>query len=347
MLSAQSVTKRFGADPGYAAVRDANLELHGGEFVSIVGRSGSGKSTLLALLGALTKPTEGRVLLDGTDAWDRPEAELAAIRSRQIGFIFQFPSLLSNLTVVDNVVVPALLAGSAPVERAYQRAYDLLARVGLAERTDVYPDRLSGGEQRRAVIARALVNSPPLLLADEPTSDLDEGTETEIITLLEELQRVEAFGFILVTHNLQLAKRAQRIYEMRQGTLAPLDLADAAVGSGDCHRHFPPALAHDDRELAVGHRACRTIGLGGDLWRSARTFLLAGAIMFAGILVMDFAVAKYQQLQVREHGPGSPDWRKWRWRAFRARFSRFPNSGRGGTSWRCTCRMSEASSRSM
>jgi len=176
-----------------------------------------------------------------------------------------------------------------------------VARVGLAERADVYPDRLSGGEQRRAVIARALVNSPPLLLADEPTSDLDESTETEIITLLEELQRVEAFGFILVTHNLQLAKRAQRVYEMRQGTLAPLDLADA-VGSGDRQRHFPPALAYVDREPAVARRARGTMGLGGDLWRSARTFLLASAMMFAGILVVDFGLAKYQQLQVRDPG---------------------------------------------
>jgi ABC-type lipoprotein export system ATPase subunit len=239
MLSAQSLTKRYGVNPGYDAVRDVSLELQAGEFISIIGRSGSGKSTLLALLGALTRPTEGRVMLDGTDVWARPEAELAAIRSRHIGFIFQFPSLLASLTAVDNVAVPALLGRTMEVERAYQRAYDLLARVGLAERADAYPESLSGGEQRRAVIARALINSPPLLLADEPTSDLDESTETEIITLLEELQRAEGFGFILVTHNLQLATHAQRVYEMRQGALAPLDLPDVTAEPGYRQRHFP------------------------------------------------------------------------------------------------------------
>jgi ABC-type lipoprotein export system ATPase subunit len=110
ILSAQSVTRRYGGDPGYEAVRDVSLDLHSGEFISIVGRSGSGKSTLLVLLGALIKPTQGRVLLDGTDLWARPEAELAAIRCRYIGFVFQVPSLLPNLTAVDNIAVPAFSA---------------------------------------------------------------------------------------------------------------------------------------------------------------------------------------------------------------------------------------------
>lgn len=302
ILSAQSLTKRYGASSSYAAVRDVNLELHDGEFISIVGRSGSGKSTLLALLGALTKPTEGRVLLDGTDVWTLPEVELAAIRSRQIGFIFQFPSLLPNLTALDNVAVPALLDRTMEVERAYERAYDLLARVGLADRADTYPDSMSGGEQRRTAIARALVNSPPLLLADEPTSDLDEDTETEIITLLEELQRAEAFGFVLVTHNLKLAERAQRVYEMEQGTLVPLNLPDVAVEPERQRRHFTPAGGYDDREPATPRAGRGSIRLGRDLWRSVRTFLVASATIFAVILLVDFAVAKYQELQVREHG---------------------------------------------
>ena len=223
-LSAQSLTKRYGTASGHEAVRDASLELQAGEFVSIVGRSGSGKSTLMAMLGALTRPTEGKLLLDGTDVWTLSEAELATFRSRRIGFIFQFPSLLSNLTAVDNVAVPALLGRTMDAEQAYARAYDLLARVGLRERADAYPGSMSGGEQRRVAIARALINSPPLLLADEPTSDLDEDTETDIIDLLEQLQRTESFGFVLVTHNLELAKRARRTYEMRQGVLAATDL---------------------------------------------------------------------------------------------------------------------------
>ena len=221
-LSAQSLTKRYGAAPGYAAVRGASLELETGEFVSIVGRSGSGKSTLMAMLGALTKPTQGKLLLDGTDVWTLAETELATFRARHIGFVFQIPSLLSNLTAVDNVAVPALLGRTMDVDEAYARAHDLLARVGLADRADAYPSSLSGGEQRRVVIARALVNSPRLLLADEPTSDLDENTETDVIDLLEDLQRTESFGFVLVTHNLELARRAQRTYEMRQGVLEQL-----------------------------------------------------------------------------------------------------------------------------
>ncbi|MEA2963931.1 MAG: hypothetical protein QOI46_4029, partial [Alphaproteobacteria bacterium] len=188
-LSAQSLTKRYGAAAGHEAVRDASLELEAGEFVSIVGRSGSGKSTLMAMLGALTRPTDGRLLLDGTDVWTLSEAELATFRSRRIGFIFQFPSLLSNLTAVDNVAVPALLGRTMDAGKAYARAYDLLVRVGLRDRADAYPASMSGGEQRRVAIARALINSPPLLLADEPTSVLDEDTETDFIVLLEQLQR--------------------------------------------------------------------------------------------------------------------------------------------------------------
>ena len=223
-LSAQVLTKRYGDAPGYAAVRGVSLELSRGEFVSIVGRSGSGKSTLMAMLGALTRPTEGRLLLDGTDVWTLPESERATFRSHHVGFIFQFPSLLSNLTAVDNVAVPALLGRTMEAEEAYARAHDLIARVGLADRADAYPGSMSGGEQRRVAVARALINAPPLLLADEPTSDLDEDSETDIIDLLERLQRTEAFGFVLVTQDLKLAKRAQRSYEMRQGTLAATDL---------------------------------------------------------------------------------------------------------------------------
>lgn len=302
ILSAQSVTKRYGAGPAYEAVRDASLELHTGEFVSIVGRSGSGKSTLLALLGALTKPTEGKVLLDGSDVWALSEAALATFRSRHIGFIFQFPSLLSNLTAVDNVAVPALLSGTMDVGQAYSRAYDLLARVGLAGRADAYPDSMSGGEQRRVVIARALINSPPLLLADEPTSDLDEDTETEIISLLEELQRSEAFGLVLVTHNLALAKHAQRTCEMSRGVLAPIDFPDVAGEEKPRRRHLTPAGVHIEVESTGPGTARRPILPGANLWRGAQTFLLAGAAIFAVILVVDFGVAKYQEMRVRDRG---------------------------------------------
>src|SRR5262249_28540624 len=124
------------------------------------------------------------LLLDGTDVWTLPESERATFRSRHVGFVFQFPSLLSNLTAVDNVAVPALLGRTMEAEEAYARAHDLLARVGLADRAEAYPGSMSGGEQRRVAVARALINAPPLLLADEPTSDLDEDTESDIIDLL-------------------------------------------------------------------------------------------------------------------------------------------------------------------
>ena len=302
MLSAQSVTKCYGTGVGYDAVHEVNLELQAGEFISIVGRSGSGKSTLLAMLGALTEPTQGRVLLDSNDIWAMSEAELAGLRNRKIGFIFQFPSLLSNLTAADNVAFPALLGRTMAVEAAYARAYELLARVGLADRADAYPDSMSGGEQRRAVIARALINSPSLLLADEPTSDLDEDTENDIMALLEELQRSEVFAFVLVTHNLELARHAERVYEMRQGALVPADLPDVTVPVQRRSRYFAPshiAGGVDAATLVVAHRPAL---LSENLWRGVLTCLVAGAAIFTGILLIDFGVAKYQEMQLRDRG---------------------------------------------
>jgi ABC-type lipoprotein export system ATPase subunit len=296
-LSAQSLTKRYGTSPGYEAVRDASLELRPGEFISIVGRSGSGKSTLMAMLGALTEPTQGKVLLDGTDIWTLSEADLARFRSRHIGFVFQFPSLLPNLTAVDNVALPVLLGRTMPGEKAYARAYDLLARVGLTDRADAFPGSMSGGEQRRVAIARALVNSPALLLADEPTSDLDEDTEADILDLLERLQQTESFGFVLVTHNLALAERAQRGYEMRQGVLAAADLPQAAR-EGERRRHFGPATVHPEPSFPVAART--PIRLGANLWRGVQILLLAASVVLGAVLLADFGVEKYQAMQVRE-----------------------------------------------
>jgi ABC-type lipoprotein export system ATPase subunit len=292
-LSAQSLTKRYGAAPGHAAVRGASLDVGRGEFISIVGRSGSGKSTLMAMLGALTEPTAGRVLLDGTDVWMLPETERATFRACHVGFVFQFPSLLSNLTAVDNVAVPALLGRTMPAEEAYARAHELLARVGLADRADAYPDGMSGGEQRRVAVARALINAPPLLLADEPTSDLDEDTETDIIDLLEGLQRRDAFGLVLVTHDLRLAARAQRSFEMRQGTLAA--------------RELPRLEAAPHRSVAGASVAAPPVGpprapvrLGESFWRGVRIFLPAAAAILAAILLADFGVDTYQSMRLRE-----------------------------------------------
>ena len=301
ILSAQSLTKRYGAARGYEAVRDASLELQAGEFVSIVGRSGSGKSTLLAMLGALTPPTEGTLLLDGTDVWELSETERATFRCRQIGFVFQFPSLLSNLTAVDNIAVPALLGRTMHSAEAYARAYSLLARVGLADRADAYPGNMSGGEQRRIVIARALINSPRLLLGDEPTSDLDEDTEGDIIDLLERLQQSDSFGLVLVTHNLEIARHATRTYEMRQGILEATDLPPVSVEAESRPRRFAgKILAELEPEMPAAARV--SIGLGANLWRSVQTLVIGGAVVFVCILLVDFGLAKYQETQVRARG---------------------------------------------
>ena len=302
ILSAQSLTKRFGPGSGYEAVRGASFELQAGEFISIVGRTGSGKSTLLAMLGALTEPTAGKLLLNGADVWALSEEERSIFRSRHVGFIFQFPSLLPNLTAVDNVAVPALLGGTMDAKAAYARASDLLARVGLADRTDAYPGSMSGGEQRRVVIARALINSPPLLLADEPTSDLDEDTEADIIDLFEQLQGSEAFSFVLVTHNLELARHAQRSFEMRQGMLAAADFPLTVLEVEPRVRHFGPAEVDVRPERPAPAPMREPVRLGRNLWDVVQTFLLGAAAILAAILLVDFAVSKYQEMQIRERG---------------------------------------------
>lgn len=299
LLAAQALTKRYGSGSGYEATRSASLELRAGEYVSIVGRSGSGKSTLLAMLGGLTRPTHGRAVLDGTDLWALSESELAAFRCRYIGFVFQFPSLLSNLTALDNVALPALLGHTMTADEAYAQGSRLLAQLGLAGRADTFPGDLSGGEQRRVAIARALVNSPLLLLADEPTSDLDEETEAEIIEVLEQQHREKKFGLVLVTHNVGLARHAQCVYEMRQGVLAPAVLPSSTQ---PYPRRVRPAAISPSPAPSSRADAGEAIALGANLWRSLRLVAVAGVGVLAAILVGDRAVAKYQQMQLQERG---------------------------------------------
>jgi putative ABC transport system ATP-binding protein/macrolide transport system ATP-binding/permease protein/lipoprotein-releasing system ATP-binding protein len=248
------------------------------------------------MLGALTRPTEGKVLLDGADVWMLAESELADFRCRQIGFIFQFASLLPNLSAVDNVALPALLGRTMDAQAAYARAYHLLAQVGLAQRADAYPAAISGGEQRRVAVARALINSPRLLLADEPTSDLDEDTEADII---EHLQHTHAFGLALVTHNLEIANRAQRKYEMRQGVLMPSERPELSRAPPDRRRQFGSVspLASEPIEPAAARAPIR---LGRNLRHQLQTLMLVGVIILAGIALLDFGVGRYQAMQVRE-----------------------------------------------
>ncbi len=219
MLQARNLSRRYAAESGLVeAVRDISLGLEPGRFLAIVGRSGSGKSTLLAMLAGLCRPTSGEVLWNGVDLWTLTEAERAAFRNREVGLVFQFASLLPTLRVVDNVALPALMGGTDE-DKAYHRAAELLARVGLSDRANAYPPELSGGEQRRAALARAIMSAPPILLADEPTSDLDEDNEAEVLELLEEFHRRDRVALVIVTHDPAIARRADRVVEIRDGTI--------------------------------------------------------------------------------------------------------------------------------
>ena len=196
---------------------DVSLQLAGGEAVAITGPSGSGKSTLLNLLGALDLPTRGEVRFNGTNLSQLREVELATLRNRQIGFIFQLHHLLPQCTVLENVLIPTLTGKSTDADRS--RAAQLLERVGLQHRLTHRPGQLSGGECQRVAVARALINQPKLLLADEPTGSLDHANATALSQLLVELNREKGVALVVVTHSLELAKQLPRVLELRGGVL--------------------------------------------------------------------------------------------------------------------------------
>ena len=220
MLSCSKVSKTYVTERGpMEAVKGIDLDLPAGGFTAVVGPSGSGKSSLLAMIGGLSRPTGGAVRVEDTDIWALPDHRLAHFRNCRIGFVFQFPSLLPALRVVDNVALPALLAQGRDRSSVYQRASELLDRLGVAQHLDAYPGEISAGEQRRAAIARALINAPTLLLADEPTSDLDAAAEGEMMEQFRELIRTDAMTLLMVTHNLRLAEQADRIVHIADGRL--------------------------------------------------------------------------------------------------------------------------------
>ncbi|MDQ4076984.1 MAG: ABC transporter ATP-binding protein [Chloroflexota bacterium] len=200
------------------ALRGVSLTVDAGEFLALVGASGSGKSTLLTLLGGLDRPTSGRVVVQDVDLAQANEKVLTLHRRERVGFIFQRFELLPRLTAWENVATPLMFAGIAPKERR-ARAEALLEQVGLADRMDHLPSQLSGGEQQRVAIARALVHDPLLLLADEPTGNLDSHTGATIMNLLRELNRERDVTLIVVTHDIEVAKYAERIVRLRDGLL--------------------------------------------------------------------------------------------------------------------------------
>ena len=220
MLSARGLRKDYVTERGeVAAVDGIDLEIAAGRYAAIIGRSGSGKSSLMAMIGGLSRPSHGEVRVDGTDIWSLSENGLAAFRNKRIGYVFQFASLLPTLRLVDNVALPAMLGGGGRSSATYSRAAGLLGQMGLGDHLDAYPSEVSAGEQRRAVIARALINEPALILADEPTSDLDEQTEIEIMDELLAVNRERGTTLILVTHNLALAGHMDRVFALHDGKL--------------------------------------------------------------------------------------------------------------------------------
>lgn len=201
------------------ALDHVSLKVMPGEFISVVGPSGSGKSTLLSIIGCLAKPTSGKVLIDGVDVTELSEGELSDIRCHKIGFIFQFFNLIPTLTALENVELPTIFAGKLSEWEMRDRALELLDLVGLLDRANHRPSELSGGQQQRVAIARALANDPALVLADEPTGNLDSKTGSEVISLMEELNRETGKTFIIVTHDTNVAKRTRKILYMVDGRL--------------------------------------------------------------------------------------------------------------------------------
>lgn len=221
MIALNQVNKTYRPKnvPAVPAVCDVSLNVEKGEFVVITGRSGSGKTTLLNLVAGLARPTQGQVMIDGVDLWSLSDAEQSLLRNRMMGFVFQFTSLLSSLTVLENVTLPTILSGTPNKQETGMRARRLLDQVGLADKLSAYPRHLSAGQQQRVVLARALINQPQLLLADEPTSNLDEQTEHEIIALIQEIHRTSGITVLLVTHSGQLVPRGTRTLHMSAGSI--------------------------------------------------------------------------------------------------------------------------------
>jgi putative ABC transport system ATP-binding protein len=219
VLEAVQVARRYaGGDTAVVALRGVDLSLAPGEFVAVMGPSGCGKSTLLHLCGAMDRPSSGRVSLEGRDLSQLDDDRLTRVRRTRIGFVFQFFNLLPTLTVAENIALPAML-GSVPPAEANRRAADLASRVGLDGRLRHYPQQLSGGEMQRAAIARAVVHRPALLIADEPTGNLDSANGARVLELLRQLNEELGIALLLATHAPEVASAAHRVLHMRDGVV--------------------------------------------------------------------------------------------------------------------------------
>ena len=228
------------------ALRGVNLDIARGEFVSVTGSSGSGKSTFMHIVGCLDKPTSGQYFLDGQDVSRMSKDQLAAVRNKRIGFVFQGFNLLARTSALDNVELPLLYGGSGlKASQRHKRAMDVLKAVGLEDRADHHPNQLSGGQQQRVAIARALINHPSILLADEPTGNLDTRTSIEVLDIFQRLNMERGITVLLITHEADIAEYGQRIVQFRDGIL----VADRAVSR---RRRAREELASLPAEVAVG-----------------------------------------------------------------------------------------------
>jgi putative ABC transport system ATP-binding protein len=227
ILIVDQVRKTYvGGETPVEALRGVSLEVAGGDFIAVMGPSGCGKSTLLHLCGAMDRPTSGRLLIGNIEINKLSDDQLTRLRRERIGFVFQFFNLLPTLTVIENITLPILLSGG-DVKDAESRGQELAAGVGLSHRLSHYPQQLSGGEMQRAAIARAVIHRPDLLIADEPTGNLDSENGSRVLQLLGELNRELGLTIVLATHSAEIAESAHRLIRMRDGMI------ESEQGSGD------------------------------------------------------------------------------------------------------------------
>ncbi len=220
VIACQNLSKRFSEGKlNVEVLKDITLNINAGEKIAIVGTSGSGKSTLLHILGGLDLPSEGQVQIMGNDVAQLSDTQRGTLRNQSLGFIYQFHHLLPEFTALENVAMPLLIRGLA-VSEASAQASDILAKVGLSERLKHKPGQLSGGERQRAAIARALVTRPNAVLADEPTGNLDHKTAQNIFDMMQELNQELQTAFVIVTHDMQLAEKMDKIYSLVDGRLS-------------------------------------------------------------------------------------------------------------------------------
>lgn len=221
ILRAENISKTYGkGDLAVQALKDCDLEIEEGVFYAIIGKSGSGKSTLLHILGGLDKPSKGKIYLEGESVFDLKDRQLAVLRRRRIGFVFQAYNLLQEHTVVENILMPIHLDKKDPDMEHFN---DVIATLGIGDKLNYYPDELSGGERQRVAIARALASKPAIVLADEPTGNLDENTGQEVLELMK--HSAEKFGqtLVLVTHDLDIAKEADRVITIVNGRISSIE----------------------------------------------------------------------------------------------------------------------------